>query len=398
MLSNGYFRYTIKLPWKFSGVILLVAIIYAVHLLRIVWHQSVDSTVLSIGDIKNKADPSKLSSLIYKPANNSHLVHSVASPTRSRSKKKHLSIKPIPVMVRLSSNLPTLPPDVISGIKKFAFFVGYPRSGHSIVGSILDAHPHIVMSNKLNFFEQLSFFNDDTPRDWAANLYNIIYQRSITDTQAGGLRNINSMSKGTHAISSLWQGKFDKYIQVLGDTSGPLWEFMHDRITFMAQYQEFMKKIGVPIKVLHLLRNPYDAIAAQADFVVGRKHVGNITTNTGDRKNASINNYVLLEKIITTYFYTSKAVMELIELIGRNNVLDIHLSDLIHNPKGTILSISSFLGVNAEDEYVQLCVEKVYKTTSRSRNLVLWPPELKMMVEHRMKGYKILQRYNFNSD
>ena len=32
--------------------------------------------------------------------------------------------------------LPTLPQNVISGVKKFIFFVRYPRTGHSIIGSI----------------------------------------------------------------------------------------------------------------------------------------------------------------------------------------------------------------------------------------------------------------------
>ena len=33
--------------------------------------------------------------------------------------------------------------EVINHIEKFVFFVGYPRSGHSIVGSLMDAYPHM---------------------------------------------------------------------------------------------------------------------------------------------------------------------------------------------------------------------------------------------------------------
>ena len=394
------------------GITLLVAIICAVHQLLMARHQAVLSPVLLIGGVENKAGLSKYNRLLNKPANNSYLVHSMKKP---RSREKHRKAKP--VMVSLSSNLPTLPPDVIRGINFFSFFVGYPRSGHSIVGSILDAHPHIVMSHELKFFEQGSFFNTkSTQRAWTANLYNIIYQRSIKNTQTGGLRNVNSTLKGyTLAIDSLWQGKFDKYIQVLGDKSGgsATLEYIRDRITFQSRYQELVEKIGIPIKVLHVLRNPYDVIATRllytvgrqskykrgADFVVGvKKHVGNITTNTRDRENAKINNYIILENKIKTYFVMNKAVTGLIELFGTNNVLDIHIRDLIHNPKDTILSLSGFLGVDAEDRYVQLCAEKIYKTTSHSRNLVVWPPELRMMVEHGMKEYKILHGYNFTSD
>jgi hypothetical protein len=32
------------------------------------------------------------------------------------------------------------------GIEAFVLFVGYPRSGHTLVAALLDAHPEIVMS------------------------------------------------------------------------------------------------------------------------------------------------------------------------------------------------------------------------------------------------------------
>ena len=38
--------------------------------------------------------------------------------------------------------------EVIHGVKKFFFFLGWPRSGHSIVASLLNAHPNIVVSNQ----------------------------------------------------------------------------------------------------------------------------------------------------------------------------------------------------------------------------------------------------------
>src|SRR5690606_30490598 len=32
----------------------------------------------------------------------------------------------------------------------FVLFVGYPRSGHSLVGALLDAHPEIAVSHELD--------------------------------------------------------------------------------------------------------------------------------------------------------------------------------------------------------------------------------------------------------
>ena len=40
----------------------------------------------------------------------------------------------------------SLPQDVIDEVKTFTFFIGYSRSGLSIVSSLMDAHPHMVVA------------------------------------------------------------------------------------------------------------------------------------------------------------------------------------------------------------------------------------------------------------
>ena len=40
----------------------------------------------------------------------------------------------------------------VEQVKTFIFFLGHARSGHSIVGSILDAHPHIVLAHEAKLF------------------------------------------------------------------------------------------------------------------------------------------------------------------------------------------------------------------------------------------------------
>ena len=35
-------------------------------------------------------------------------------------------------------------------VRSFCLFIGYPRSGHSLVGSLLDAHPDIAIAHEVN--------------------------------------------------------------------------------------------------------------------------------------------------------------------------------------------------------------------------------------------------------
>src|SRR3989344_1389974 len=36
-----------------------------------------------------------------------------------------------------------------SSVRTFILFVGYPRSGHSLIGSIMDAHPNIIIAHEV---------------------------------------------------------------------------------------------------------------------------------------------------------------------------------------------------------------------------------------------------------
>ena len=64
---------------------------------------------------------------------------------------------------------PNLTKEVIDGIEKFVLFIGYPRSGHSIVGSLMDAHPHVVIANEFLLLKYWKYFSDRQKDSGEAN-------------------------------------------------------------------------------------------------------------------------------------------------------------------------------------------------------------------------------------
>ena len=44
-----------------------------------------------------------------------------------------------------------LPASVIDAVQHFVFFIGYARSSHSIIGSLLDAHPNVVIAKQTHW-------------------------------------------------------------------------------------------------------------------------------------------------------------------------------------------------------------------------------------------------------
>jgi phage terminase large subunit-like protein len=53
----------------------------------------------------------------------------------------------------------------------FCIFIGYPRSGHSLVGSLLNAHPEVIISHELDVLRCAAIVYDKPNRsrsrvDW----------------------------------------------------------------------------------------------------------------------------------------------------------------------------------------------------------------------------------------
>ena len=85
-----------------------------------------------------------------------------------------------------------LPMSVINRVKVYVFFVGVARSGHSIVGAILDSHPHIVISNELNVFRNLLNIPDITKSTLFNKIWNTSYEKAINTDKLG----MHSTDKG----------------------------------------------------------------------------------------------------------------------------------------------------------------------------------------------------------
>jgi len=332
---------------------------------------------------------------------------------RTNGKRK---LKKLKIKGSFDPDLPTLSPETINGVKTFAFFIGYPRSGHSIVGSLLDAHPHIVMSHEFMFFQRWSHFHksDLSPSQCKANLFNMIYQKSYVDTLPGGER-YWSRKGYTLAIPSLWQGKFDKRVDVIGDKSGGSIsiQYLNDEPTVKDRFQTLASDLGVPIKVIHVIRNPYDTIATRllytigkksnmvaAEFVVKMKSEG--TNPSVNMPGMYMNNSELyrqrMKEKIRSFFSMAKAIEKFSEFIGENNILNIHHRDLVLHPEQTIKTITTFLGVDSDEKYLKTCAEKIFKNVSKSRYLVAWPEGYKDMVASRMQEFSMLKEYSFSRD
>ena len=288
-----------------------------------------------------------------------------------------------------------LPLQAMKTVKRFVLFVGIGRSGSSILGSLMDAHPHVVISNEYYILNRFLFKKND--------IFNALYARTIRS-----LTKLCNNSKGyTLEVDGLWQADYSDYIEVFGDKSASHVSrfYLQNKQRFIENYDILRRILDMPILVIHPLRNPFDIITTLAiTKFTAYRDIGELEKRSFESKavikELKLQNLTVFQNIaIANVFSVFDAAQELTEnVFGKENVLEVHNCDLVSYPKRTLSRIFDFLEVDTTEHYLDVCAEKVFKSVSRSRNVIKWTPEQIEMVERRMKKYKFLQRYSYTSE
>lgn len=279
-----------------------------------------------------------------------------------------------------------LPPLIVENVHRFLFFVGYARSGHSIIASMLDAHPHIVIAHEYSLFSQWKQEPKlHSDKRW---LLSTLYTNSKYNSMHG-LRTKYATKKGySLAIPNWWQGKYDRRIHVIGDKAGGMTAQMYRKshTSFMSTYHQLEKTVGVPISVIHVLRNPYDNIATMVLYNTHMKQSVNVT-------NKYVDDLTLTEHIIS-YFKQVQSVVDMIKKVPLD-AIEVHAIDLISNPKVIMRKICNQLRVECMENYLHMCAVSTYVSESRSRELVHWTASNIQLVAEYIQKFNSLKRYDF---
>lgn len=280
----------------------------------------------------------------------------------------------------------------LEDVEKFVFFIGYGRSGHSIVASIMDAHPNVIIAHEYYLFDKFTDPKSYQLIQTKSSLFDELYWSSYHSTQAGW-RSDRKTGKGYNLnLSGSWQGQF-KRLKVIGDKTGGSTAMLYHNspLLFKAVLRRLRKIAGVPYAAVHVVRNPYDMIATtalyQASSDISHRKVQANTT-------AKFKQLQYLEMATNLVLAKAAGVQDMVQGCHLQ-VLEIHLEDLITNSSRIIHEMCRFLGVPCADAYVQTCQKKVFGHTSRSRDVVVWTDKIREQVERAIQRFPFFNRYSF---
>src|SRR5256885_2113523 len=135
-----------------------------------------------------------------------------------------------------------------SDLQAFCLFIGYPKSGHSLVGALLDAHPDMVIARAVNPLALV--VADGLP---PAKVFERLLENSREEAARGRKQN-----KYRYEVEGQWQGRV-RNLRVLGDK-------FSDRTTkrigrTAGALASFEREVGLPLRLIHVIRNPFDMVA-----------------------------------------------------------------------------------------------------------------------------------------
>jgi Sulfotransferase family len=241
-------------------------------------------------------------------------------------------------------------------VRRFLLFVGHPRSGHSLVGSLLDAHPDMVVSHELDVLKYVAAGYG------RAQLFTLVLEHAKANAAAG------RKSWGySYAVPGQWQGRYEQ-LAVIGDKRG---RATTARLATRPElFDRLAATVNVPVSVLQVVRDPYDNIATM--WRRGHKS---------------------LDRQVDTYFALCATVESVARHVGPGSFHRLRLEDLIADPQARLADVCGFLGVRPEPAYLEACASIVLDAPRRTRDDAPWTPELSSEVERRAQEYAWLVPY-----
>ena len=245
------------------------------------------------------------------------------------------------------------------GIEAFCLFVGYGRSGHSVVGSLIDAHPHAAIAHELHAVKR---YFEGVPRD-------VLFDRlfALAQAQARDGRRAPRADGGTYLHHLEGQAKpGPEAVRVIGDKkgAGTAWQFSRLGLDHLERFRAYL---GVPLKMVHVIRNPFDVVAA------------------GEARGGS------------RFAELVPVVAEIRRLSTGPGWLDVYHEDVIADPEREMARVLGFLGLPAIAAHLERCRAHVFAEPHRRRLEMEWPAPRRAEIETLIARHDFLGRYTWNS-
>ncbi len=249
-------------------------------------------------------------------------------------------------------------------VQRACLFVGQPRSGHSVLGALLNAHRNILISHNLDVLHYLRAGFD------REELFHLILERERWLGKRG--RRIGGY---VYDLPGQWLGYHDE-LRVIGDKrAGSTSQHLSADPDLL---KRFADRLGMPVIVIHHLRNPWDNISSlwtRADIRRGRS----------------------MPELVRWYFEMLEGALAAAARPQESvRVVRTYHEDMVRDPSMVLSPVLDALGVSGSPEYLDACRRFVHPGIRRTRDTAPWTDRLIEQVDERRRMFPPMARYSWD--
>ncbi|MEZ5931156.1 MAG: hypothetical protein R3F54_04265 [Alphaproteobacteria bacterium] len=235
-------------------------------------------------------------------------------------------------------------------------FVGQSRSGHSLVGSLIDAHPDAVIAHEIHALKHLlrgaALAEVSRAIRLNAHLFDLL-GRAYTGYD--------------YQVPGQWQGRC-RDLLVIGDKKG------NGTTRLLRRHPQGLARVearlGLPIRFINVIRHPLDNIATKA-------------MRTG----------VSLAEAARRFLANAETLATLTR-DRPDQVRTVYLDALTAEPKAVLADLVGWLGLSPDvPGYLDASAGLVFARPKRTRDQVDWPPRLIDSIRRDLARYPALARF-----
>ncbi|MCA9174237.1 MAG: hypothetical protein KDB14_07090 [Planctomycetales bacterium] len=238
----------------------------------------------------------------------------------------------------------------------YVLFIGHPRSGSSVTGSLLNAHRNALICNELNVLQCLRMGYRSRRQLLWLHCMRDRYFETLGRTWTG----YDYRVRGGH------QGEVDR-LRVIGDKKAA---GTSDRLQRNSQLLNRLQDLVVtPVRLVHILRHPLD--------IIGR---------------VCIRNGMSVDRASRRFFARCETVQRVME----ENEFPVHtmyLERLIANPIQQLAQLTSFCRLDSDDSYLSNCRETLVDKPRECRDQVEWPAGSIDSIMRRCESFGYMRPY-----
>jgi hypothetical protein len=256
--------------------------------------------------------------------------------------------------------------DLFGEVRDYVMFLGHARSGGTLAGALLDAHPNAIIGDEVDV---LQYVNAGFERD---QIFHILLERSQRQAKKGHVKAGRDQKQYSYYVPNAWQGRYER-LMVIGNRKAGI---STQRIGSDPQALEHLQRLlgSIRLKFILSVRNPYDTISTM-NIRSGRE----------------------LESGVSQYFANCATMQEVKDIISPENLLVMRHEDLLRDPDNHLRQMCRFLDIPAVENYLSACTAILFQSPATSRKKVKWETEMIQKVKAEIEKFSFLEGYSYES-